>query len=565
MTESPGSAGAPRSARSPHPDGARSSEASLARSSAVMAAGTVVSRVLGFARAALLGGTLGIGLSADAFQVANTLPNQFYLLLAGGVLNAVLVPQITKAASHDDGGHRFVNRLLTLSLTILIAATVLATLASPLLVRIFATHGWDSHALGLATAFAFICLPQVLFYGLYTLFGQVLNARGQFAAYMWAPALANIVAIAGLLWLQASFSSKVPVSGWTPQMVWVLAGTSTLGVAAQAVALWLPLRASGFRYRPVWGFRGVGLRSASRVAGWTFAAVALSQVGYVVTSQVMTRAGHLLDVRGQSGAGLAAYGYAFLLFMLPHSLITVSLVTALFTRLSQAAHQGDHEKVVADLSRGLRMPAVLLVPGSVAMVLLGTQAARVAFFDNSAVESRAIGQVMIAMMVGLAPFGWLYLVQRVFYAFEDARTPFYLQVVVTVVATVANLVGALVDPAHTGVVVGIGQTLSNLVAALVGFVLLRRRLGSLDLSSSVRTYLRLFVASLVAAAVTWVVLMLLGSAGFAATSWSGALTQLVVGGGVFVVAALVLAHVMRVEEVGQLLDPVVRRVRRRPS
>jgi putative peptidoglycan lipid II flippase len=545
--------------------GARSPEASLARSSAVMAAGTVVSRVLGFGRAALLGGTLGIGLSADAFQVANTLPNQFYLLLAGGVLNAVLVPQITKAASHDDGGHRFVNRLLTLSLTILIAATVLATVASPLLVRVFATQGWDSKALGLATAFAFICLPQVLFYGLYTLFGQVLNARGQFAAYMWAPALANLVAIGGLLWFKAAFSSKVPVGAWTPAMIWILAGTATLGVAAQAAALWLPLRASGFRYRPVWGFRGVGLRSASRVAGWTFAAVALSQVGYIVTSQVMTRAGHLLDVRGQSGAGLAAYGYAFLLFMLPHSLITVSLVTALFTRLSQAAHRGDRSAVVADLSRGLRVPAVLLVPGSVAMVLLGTQAARVAFFDNSAVESRAIGQVMIAMMVGLVPFGWLYLVQRVFYAYEDAKTPFYLQIVVTVVATAANLVGALVDPARTGIVVGVGQTLSNLVAALVGFVLLARRLGSLDLSTSVRTYLRLLVASLLAALLTWGVLMVLGAVGVDPATWSGALTQLVAGGGLFVLVALVAAHVMRVEEVSQLLDPVLRRVRRRPS
>jgi putative peptidoglycan lipid II flippase len=538
---------------------------SLARSSAVMAAGTVVSRLLGFARAALLGGTVGIGLAADTFQVANTLPNQFYLLLAGGVLNAVLVPQITKAASHDDGGHEFVNRLLTLSLAILVGATVLATAAAPLLVRIFATGGWNAQALWLATAFAFICLPQVFFYGLYTLFGQVLNARGQFAAYMWAPALANLVAIGGLLWFKASYSARIPIGAWTPQMIWVLAGTTTLGVAAQAAALWLPLRATGFRYRPVWGFRGVGLGSATRVAGWTFAAVGLSQVGYIVTSQVMTRAGHLLDLRGQSGAGLAAYGYAFLLFMLPHSLITVSLVTALFTRLSRAAHEGDHRAVVGDLSRGLRMPAVLLVPGTVAIALLGTQAARVVFFDNSPTESRAIAQVMIAMMLGLAPFGWLYLIQRVFYAFEDAKTPFYLQVVVTVVATIVNLVAAFVDPAHTGIVVGVGQTLSNLAAAIVGFVLLRRRLGPLRIAATVRTYSRLLVASLVGAGVAWVVVRALMAAGVGAASLSGALVQLVVGGGVFVLTSLVLAHAMRVEEVSQLLDPLLRRVRRRPS
>ena len=540
-------------------------ERSLARSSALMAAGTVVSRVLGFGRAALLSGAVGIGLAADTFQVANTLPNQFYLLLAGGVLNAVLVPQITKAASHDDGGHAFVNRLLTLSLALLVGATILVTLAAPLLVRVFATREWDSDAVGLAVAFAFICLPQVFFYGLYTIFGQVLNARGRFAAYMWAPALANLVAIGGLLWFKVGYPDNVKVGDWTPGMVWILAGTATLGVAAQAIALWLPLRASGFRYRPVWGFRGVGLRSASKVAGWTFAAVALSQLGYVVTSQVMTRATHLLDVRGEVGAGLAAYGYAFLLFMLPHSLITVSLVTALFTRLSHAAHRGNSDEVVADLGRGLRMPAVLLVPGTVAMMLLGTQVARVAFFDNTPTESAAIGRVMVAMMVGLVPFGWLYLIQRVFYAYEDAKTPFRLQLVVTVVATVANLAAALVDPTHTGVVVGIGQTVSNLAAAVVGFVLLRRKLGSLRLSASVRSYVRLAMASVAAGAVTWLGLWGLEAAGIERTSWAGAFTEVVAGGGVFVLLALGLAHAMRVDEVGLLLDPLLRRLRRRPS
>jgi putative peptidoglycan lipid II flippase len=497
--------------------------------------------------------------------VANTLPNQFYLLLAGGVLNAVLVPQITKAASHDDGGHAFVNRLLTLSLALLVGATVLVTLAAPLLVRVFATREWNSDAVGLAVAFAFICLPQVFFYGLYTLFGQVLNARGQFAAYMWAPALANLVAIGGLVWFKLAYPASVKVGDWTPGMIWILAGTATLGVAVQAVALWLPLRASGFRYRPVWGFRGVGLRSASTVAGWTFAAVALSQAGYIVTSQVMTRATHLLEGRQQVGAGLAAYGYAFLLFMLPHSLITVSLVTALFTRLSQAAHRGDSEAVVADLGSGLRLPAVLLVPGTVAMVVLGTQVARVAFFDNTPQESAAIGRVMVAMMLGLVPFGWLYLIQRVFYAYEDARTPFRLQVVVTVVATAANLVAATVDPTHTGIVVGLGQTLSNLAAALLGFVLLRRRLGSLHLQTSIRSYVRMVLASAAAGILTWLGVRALEATGLDGTSWTGAFVEVAVGGGVFVVIALTLAHVMRVQEVALLLDPVLRRLRRRPS
>jgi putative peptidoglycan lipid II flippase len=540
---------------------AQGSERSLARSSAAMAAGTAVSRLLGFLRTALLLGIVGTGLSGDAFDVANTLPNQFYLLLAGGVLNAVLVPQITKAATHDDGGHDFVNRLLTLSLTVVAAATLVVTALAPLLVRLF-SQGWDSRTIALSTAFALICLPQVFFYGLYTVLGQVLNARGQFAAYMWAPALANIVAVGGLVWFAAIAPHQPGVGQWTGRMVWVLAGTATLGVVLQSVALVIPLRRGGFRFRPVWGFRGVGLRSASRVALWTFAALAVSQLGFVVTSRVLTRAIDLMTASGVVGAGKAAYSGAFLLFMLPHSLITLSLVTALFTRMSTAAHAGDTRAVVDDLGRGLRMPAVLLVPGTVAAVLLGTAAARLVFFRNTDPQAHAIAAVMIAMMLGLLPFGWLYLIQRVYYAYEDARTPFFLQLVVTGVATAVNITAFFVDPARAGVLVGIGQTASNLVAAALGFWLLRRRFGLLRLRTTTRLYVRLVAASVAGALVAWPVIATVGRLGLG--RFVEAPLQLAVGGSVFLAVVLGLAHLMRVQEVDQLLDPVLRRLRRRP-
>lgn len=541
-------------------------DASLARSSAVMALGTVASRLLGFVRTSTLTAVVGIGLAADTFDVANTLPNQFYLLLAGGVLNAVLVPQITKAATHDDGGHEFVNRLLTISFAIIAVATVVITALAPFLVRLFSA-GWDQEALGLATAFAFICLPQVLLYGLYTLLGQVLNANGRFAAYMWAPALANLVAIAGLVVFRLTFGKNVPVGDWTPPMIWLLAGTATLGVAAQALVLVVPLRRIGFRYRPVWGIRGSGLGSASRVAMWTFAAIAVSQLGFIVTSKVMTRANGLLHDAGVVGAGKAAYGVAFLLFMLPHSLITLSLVTALFTRMSQSAHAGRTNEVVGDVARGLKMPAVVLLPVTVAAVVLGAPAVRVAFPGNSPEQASAIAGVMVPMMLGLLPFGWLYLVQRAYYAYEDARTPFYLQVVVTVVATAANLVAAVVPPERTGVVVGLGQSLSNTVAAVVGLWLLRRKLGSLHLRSTTRLYVRLAIASVVAAAptvaVVWGLRQVLPHDAAGNLTWASSVVVVVVGLAVLFPVALGVAHALRVREVALLLDPVLRRVRAR--
>lgn len=529
------------------------SERSLARSSAVMAAGTVVSRILGMAKSLMLAAVMGFAVTGDAFDVANTLPNQFYLLLAGGVLNAVLVPQITKAAHHDDGGDEFVNRLLTLAIVLMAGATVVATALAPFLVQINATSRWSDQTLALSTAFAFICLPQIFFYGLYTLLGQVLNARGHFAAYMWAPALANIVSMLGLgAFLLTGMPKEAGVSAWTPTMIWLVAGSATLGVAAQAFALIVPLRRIGFRFRPVWGFRGVGLRSASKVAIWTFAAVAVSQLGFIVTSRVLT-----------GSTDKYSYSTAFLFFMLPHSLVTVSLVTALFTRVSKSVHAGRASDVVDDLGRGMRMPAVLLVPATIGGLLLAEPVLRVLLFSNDPDQVRGVAHVLMAMLLGLVPYGWLYLVQRVYYAYEDARTPFVLQLLVTAVATAFNIAILLTRPEEAGVVVGLGQTVSNLLAALLGFVLLRRKLGALRLASAIQVYVRLTLASLLAAAAGWLVLRL--ASGLSDTGLGGRLVVVAAAGVVFATVALGLAHVLRVREASQLLDPVVRRLRRRPS
>ncbi|HEX7462645.1 MAG TPA: lipid II flippase MurJ, partial [Dermatophilaceae bacterium] len=268
-----------------------SEEASLARSTAGMAAGTIASRVLGVVRASMQLAVVGAFLTGDAWDVANTLPNIVYLLLAGGVLNAVLVPQITRAASHPDGGREYIDRLLTISIIGMAIIAVVFTLGAGLLVRLYSTQAWTADQRSLSTAFALICMPQIFFYGLYTLLGQVLNARNRFAAYMWAPAVANLVAIAGLSYFLLNYPHRAQVAGWTSPMIWVLAGSATAGVAAQALVLVVPLWRSGFRYRPRWGFRGVGLGTASTVALWTFGALVVSTAGFIVTSQVLTYAG----------------------------------------------------------------------------------------------------------------------------------------------------------------------------------------------------------------------------------------------------------------------------------
>ncbi len=515
-----------------------------------MAAGTMTSRVLGVLRASLLAGVIGAtGHSADAFQTANTLPNQFYLLLAGGILNAVMVPQIVRATRREDGGADFINRLMTAAFVLITVATVVTTALAPLLVRLYLDS--DPETIRLATAFAVICLPQIFFYGLYTLFGQILNAHSRFAAYMWVPALANVVAIAGLLWFRAAADEvPVPVDAWTPQLIWILGGTATLSIAVQALALIVPLRRIGFRYRPRWGFRGFGLGSASQVATWTFAAVVVSQLGFVVTSRVTSGAASALS-SGSATPSRATFDNAFLIFMLPHSLITVSLVTALFTRMAHAARDGDQAALVADVRRGVRMPALLLVPLVAIAFAFAPTITRTLYFTNSLAETDALASMVRPLLLGVIPFGWFYLSERFFYAHEDARTPFRVQVTVTAVATVVTLYAATLAPSRTSIVVALGQSIAYVGGAVVGFSLIRRRVGLLGLRSVAATLLKLAVPAVVIAAGLWA---LAGTLGPAPSRLVG-LVVLAVVGVVELGGTLLAAHLLGVEEIAELLEP----------
>ena len=532
---------------------------SLARSTAGMASGVIASRILGVVRASMVLAVVGTLAAGDAWDVANTLPNIVYLLLAGGVINAVLVPQITRAASHADGGREYVDRLLTVSISALAVVTVVFTLGAGMLVRLYSSSTWAADTRSLSVAFAFVCMPQIFFYGLYTLLGNVLNARNHFAAYMWAPVLANIVAIGGMAFFLVTYPRQAKPVSWTSPMIWVLAGSATAGIVAQALVLVVPLWRSGFRYTPRWGFRGVGLRTASTVALWAFAALGVSTLGFIITSRVTTYAGQAGTLAGLKVPGKISYSNAFLIFMLPHSLVTVSLVTALFTRMSRAAGAGNLAEVRRDVDRGMRLTAVATVPATVGAFVLGFAATATLFYGVSATESRGIAMVMMAMMVGLVPFGILFLLQRTFYAFEDARTPFTLTVVVTVLATLANFASLLLPLRWIVVGVGAGQALSNFAAMGIGLVLVRRRLEGLPLGAVTRTYVRLGVASLVAGAAAVIVQLGLGQV------IHGRLYNVValVGGAlVFAAIYVMMARKLRVREIDDLVSPVLERVRR---
>lgn len=532
---------------------------SLMRSSAVMSAGTLVSRVLGWVRASVLSAAIGGAASGSVFATANTLPNSVFILIGGGALNAILVPQIVRAAKQsDDGGTEYIDRLLTLATLILGGATIVATAAAPLLIRLY-SDGWDQPTLDLGTAMAVWCLPQIFFYGLYTLYGQVLNARGSFGPYMWAPVVNNIVAIAGLVvFIALAGSGERPVTGWSAGDVALLAGTATLGVVANALVLVPVMRRSGYVWRPRWGWRGIGLRNAGSIALWTLAGVALAQLGFLVISRVVNAAGSAAQ-RDGIPAGRAVFDFGFMIFMMPHSLIAVSLVTAVFTRLSARAAEGDLAAVRDDLSLAWRTVSVATTFATAVFLALGPLITAAMFPGTSRVTTDQYALVATAMLIGIVPYSAQFLFQRVSFAFEDARTPFWIGALGTGLWTAAALwVPTWLEPRLVPAGVGLAMAMSNLVTASIWVPVLRRRLGSLDGLRVLSTHLKVLLAAGVATGMG----ILVREGTQVIVGRDGALGVhgvLVAAGAVMSITYLLALRVLRVRELDSLLQPLLAR------
>ncbi|MGP3635534.1 murein biosynthesis integral membrane protein MurJ, partial [Streptomyces sp. 24-1644] len=397
------------------------------RSGAIMAAGSVVSRATGFVRSAVVAAALGLGLAADGYAVGNSVPTIVYMLLLGGALNAVFVPELVKAAKqHEDGGAAYTDRLLTVCTLALVVITGAAVWGAPAIVGAYTDYTGGQATM--TVAFARYCLPQIFFLGLFTLLGQVLTARGRFGAMMWTPVLNNVVVIAVFGLYLATGDGGSLTAAETALLGW---GT-TAGIAVQALALVPALRTARFRFRPRFDWRGSGLTRPLRSAGWLVLLVLTNQAAYWVTTRLATAAGLRAQAAGiDGGAGFSAYNNAYLLWAVPHGIITVSLVTALMPRMSAAAADGDTMGIRRDLSYALRTTAAAVVPAACVLFALAQPAMTLVFRygQTDAGDIAVMAGTLMAFAPGLIAFSGQYVLSRTFYALSDTRTPFLLNLV----------------------------------------------------------------------------------------------------------------------------------------
>lgn len=531
----------------------------LLKSSAVMAAGTMVSRLTGFVRSALIVSALGTALLGDTFQVAYQLPTMIYILTVGGGLNSVFVPQLVRAMKEDDdGGEAFANRLLTLVVVALGALTALTMLAAPLLVRILSNSVASNPAADhVSITFTRYFLPSIFFMGIHVVMGQILNARGRFGAMMWTPVLNNIVIIVTLgmfLWVYGTAAnSHMDVTNIPPEGQRLLGVGVLLGLVVQSFAMIPYLRETGFKLRLRFDWKGHGLGKAAMLAKWTILFVLANQIGALVVTQLATAA--VTDTK-IPGTGFTAYANAQLIWGLPQAIITVSLMAALLPRISRSAAEDDGGAVRDDISQGLRTTAVAIVPIAFGFLSLGIPMCTLIFGSAGTSAATNMGYMLMAFGLGLIPYSVQYVVLRAFYAYEDTRTPFYNTVIVAAVNASISVLCYLLLPARWAVV---GMAAAYGIAYAIGVGVAWRRLrkklaGDLDGARVIRTYARLCIASVPAALLSGVACYGIGHV--LGQGVIGSFAALLAGGAVLLGVFFVAARRMRIEELNSLVGMV---------
>ena len=479
------------------------SERSLIGPSTVMAVGTVTSRVTGVLRDITMAAALGFFLVSDAFSLGNSLPTMIYILVIGGALNAVFIPQLVRKMKDDaDDGKAYADRLITITGIALLVLSVMAVVLAPLIVDLYTPSDYPRQEFDLAVAFARLCLPQIFFYGVYAMLSQVLNSRGKFGAPMFAPIANNVVAIATfLLFISIAGTSAAADGVLTTDQVLLLGIGTTLGVVAQALILIPVLSRAGYNWRPRFDWRGHGLGKAGYLAMWTIGLVLVNQLTYLVITRFATQANVNASLAGEVAAGLTTYQKAHLVFILPHSVITVSIITALLPALSRVAHSGKLTQVGRDIAGAMRLVSFFIIPITAIVFVAGIAIAVLLFGYGAATTGQAeiLGVVISIFMLGLIPFTLFYVLLRGFYALEDTRTPFIITVIFSIVLLVllvpffGRFSGGGVQISY----IALCYSISYWVGLVIAWIVLARRVKGMESGKLILSIGRMFIAGVI--------------------------------------------------------------------
>ncbi len=477
----------------------------LARASAIIGLGTLLSRITGFLRVSALV-ALGLSRVTDVYNLANSTPNIVYELLLGGILTATLVPLFVE--SHERNEPDATDAINTVAIVMLVAAVIVGVFAAPWIIRAYVdladvrSGASRTAQIALGTDLLRWFMPQMLFYGITALATAMLNARRRFAAAAFAPVLNNVVVIAMLLAVgRIATTTTTPRSVLDdPVLVLLLGLGTTAGVVAMTVVLLPALRRAGTGFRWRWEPRHPAVRTLARLSGWT--------VGYVVANQLAFIVVLVLAYR--HGGDATVYFAAFTFFQLPHGLLAVSVMTALGPELASRHQAHDVDGLRNHFGRGLNMILIVMIPAAVGLAILARPLIS-ALLDHGNFTNHSVTQTadtLRAFAIGLVAFSVYLYVIRVFSSMKNTRVPFFLNLV----ENGANVATAFVLYEWRGVEgLAWSWTIAYFVGAVVALAALRVRLIRLGGRNLVSTAVRVGVATLPAAAAAFAIAAALGS------------------------------------------------------
>lgn len=478
-----------------------------------MAAGTLASRITGVFRDITLVAAIGTGIFSDTYSVANSIPNIIYILIAGGAINAVFIPALIRHMEDDpDSGKQFTDQLLTLVGLILFGIVLLTLILAGLIVHLYATRLWTPQEFDVATIFARWCLPQIFFYGLYTLAAQILNSRNSFALPMYAPIVNNVIVIGTALIFISAMTDVPTADSVSSTQLNLLGFGTTLGVMAQALILVPALKKAGYSYRPNFTFKNVGNGKVGNLAKWTVGFVLVNQITFLVISNLTTLANALVaNDPTLIAVGFTSYQKAQLMMMLPHSIITVSVITALLPRLSKQAHDKNLAAFGGELSASLRLVSALIIPSAVFLVACGPWIGSLlyGYGASTSEQGAALGAIAAMFALGLPAFSLFYVLLRSYYAQENTKTPFFINLGFNALHLIIgfSLFALLPQGLHVAGL-ALGYSISYFITCAVTWRRVSARVPELRKNGHLRLIVRVLVASSIAGVVSYVLVRL---------------------------------------------------------
>jgi putative peptidoglycan lipid II flippase len=517
-----------------------------------MSAGTILSRATGFVRQWAMAVALGVTIAAkgqipiaSAFNIANNIPNMIYELVAGGVLSSMFIPIfLERSRTHgEEGAFTFANTLFSLTFVVFGLVALVGTLFPQVFVwtQTFTVSAADTTlAVYLFRFFA----VQIIFYGFVALSTGILHSHRTFFATALAPLFNNVVVIIALL------GFYVPLRESHPDLALIALGVgTTLGVVALFAAQVPALLKVGFRFRWRLDLADPSLRKMLRKGAWVLGYVAVNIVGISFRNAFATRA--MRD-------GSAVLSYAWMWYQLPYGVLAVSYLSAVFPELSRAADTKDWTAYKGYLSRGLRVMALLMLPAVAILFALGTQLVTLFRFGKfPAAAVPLVTAVLAGWTIGLFFFAAYMLTLRAFYAMQDTMTPFYTNLILTVVqvglyATLTRLIPG--DFALVGI--PLADSLFFILHTAVLLLIMRRRIGGFGMGHVLGGWTRALAGAAAGGFAAWAVVLATPALAF---SPLGNVVRVLVGTGVGLGVSYAALRLLRIDEM-TYVDGLLRRV-----